>query len=69
MCPQNSISTEYVAPVSKRKETDCSETVMSTCGSLVEMVFMSEEHRHPQFSTARPGRSVGGWYVSDVSMS
>ena len=32
---QNSLSTEYVAPVSKRKEMDCPDTVMNTRGIVI----------------------------------
>ena len=59
--PQNSIRTEYVAPVSSRKEMGRPHTTIVTRGSLLVMgVVGSRELRPLQSSIAKPRRSVGG---------
>lgn len=53
--PPNSIRTEKVASVSRKKETDCPDTVMITHGSQSEMVVV-----RPKDPMARLKRSPGG---------
>ena len=58
--PQNSIRTEYVAPVSRRKEMGHPHTTIITQGSLLVMgVVWSRELRPLQSSIAKPRRSAG----------
>lgn len=53
--PPNSLRTEYVAPVSKRKEIDFIDTRMSTWSSLSEMTVVgTREPGFLQSSMARP---------------
>ena len=68
--PQNSLSTEYVASVSKKKKMGHPDTVMFTCGSLLQMtsVVGSKEPRQPHSSMARPRRSTWEFSGFDVSM-
>lgn len=67
MGPQNSLRTKYVVPVSKRKETDGPDTMISTWGSLSELTVVgSKEPRSVQSSTARPRRPARRWSMSDV---
>ena len=68
--PQNSLSIEYVDPVSKRKETCHPDTVMFTLGSLLQMTVVvgSKESGKPHSSMARPRRSTWEFSGFDVSM-
>lgn len=69
MDPQSSLRTEYVALVSKRKEMDCPDTLMSTRGSLTEMTVIGSGEPgpfHSSLSMARARKSAGGRSVSDV---
>ena len=67
--PQNSLSIEYVALVSKRKDMGRPDAVMFTCGSSLQMTVVgSEEPKQPHSSMARPIRSTWEFSGSNVSM-
>jgi hypothetical protein len=59
--PPNSIKTESVALMCKRKEMGCLDTIMTTLGSLVAMeVVRSRELKTLQFSRAKLGNQLEG---------
>lgn len=59
----------YVAPISKKKELDHPDTIMSTQGFLSEMtVAGSRRPKYPQTFMARARKLARGWYVFDVPM-
>jgi hypothetical protein len=58
-----------VAPVYRKKEMNCPDTVMTMQGCLLEMVVArSKELGSFQSSMTRPRRLAGGWSGSDVPM-
>jgi hypothetical protein len=58
VAPQNSVSTEKVAPVSRRRQMGCPSTKSLTLGSRNEMVVTGREVPRPlQSSVASPMRS------------
>ena len=68
--PQNSLSTEYVAPGFRKKKMDRTDIVIFTHGFLSQMmVVVGSQKPQPQSSMARPIRSV--WELSgfDVPIS
>lgn len=68
--PKNSLSTEYMAPVSKKKAMNHPDTMIFTQGSLSEMAVVgSREPRSLQSSMSRPRRSAGGQSIFDGLMT
>lgn len=68
--PKNLLSTEYMAPVPKRKAMNHPDTMIFTQGSLSEMVVVeSREPKSLQSSMSRPRRSAGGQSMFDGLMT
>ena len=66
MGPQNSVSPELLASVSKKKEMGYPHTMMTTLGSLLVMELVQTRELGPlQLSIAVPRRSARGLPGSD----
>lgn len=59
--PPNFVRIEQIAPVSRRREIHCPDTMMATHGSLLELVVVRPRESRPlQLSMPRPKRLAGG---------
>lgn len=68
--PKNSLSTEDMTPVSKRKDMNHPDTMIFSQGSLSERAVVgSKEPRSIQSSMSRPRRSAGGQSMFDGIMT